>query len=201
MAACSADKPTDPVTPPIEEWNEEMKNPVVTITMDDDSIIKIELYPDKAPNTVANFVTLVQDGFYNGLNFHRIVPGFMIQGGCPDGTGSGRIAHTIAGEFRGNGFSQNDLSHLRGTISMARTPDPDSAGSQFFICHDDWTSNVNYASIDGDYAAFGMVIEGMEVVDDIVNGPVMGDRALNPRVMKTVTVETFGVMYTANVIK
>ena len=172
-----------------------MEKPVVTITLDDGGIIKIELNPDKAPNTVANFVNIVESGFYNGKNFHRIVPGFMIQGGCPDGTGSGSIGHHIKGEFASNGFPQNDLSHLPGVISMARTPVPDSAGSQFFICHG------NASFLDGDYAAFGMVLEGMEVVDGIVNGPTKmfpdNELAAEPRVMQTVTVETFGVEYKA----
>ena len=197
MAACSA-KSAEPITPPIEEWTDEMKNPVVTITMDDDSVIKIELYADKAPNTVANFVSLAQDGYYNGKNFHRIVPGFMVQGGCPDGTGMGNPGYSIKGEFPNNGFTQNDTLHTRGVISMARSGDPNSAGSQFFICMDDLSKS--YPHINGDYAAFGMVTEGMEVVDDIVNGPVMGDRPLQPRVMKTVTAETFGVEYKAEVI-
>jgi peptidyl-prolyl cis-trans isomerase B (cyclophilin B) len=172
-------------------WSEGMEKPIVTIVMDDGGIIKIELEPGKAPNTVANFVNIVESGFYDGKNFHRIVPGFMIQGGCPDGTGSGSIGHTISGEFASNGFAQNDISHLPGVISMARTPAPNSAGSQFFICHGD------ASGLDGDYAAFGMVLEGMDVVDAIVNGPAAGDRALEPRVMQTVTVETFGVEYKA----
>jgi peptidyl-prolyl cis-trans isomerase B (cyclophilin B) len=182
---------------PDEERTGEMEgaNPIVTIQMAGGGIIKIELYPGKAPNTAANFVNLVECGYFNGKNFHRIDPGFMIQGGCPEGTGMGRIGHTIKGEFASNGFA-NDISHLRGVISMARLGhDPDSAGSQFFICHG------NAPRLDGSYAAFGMVIEGMEVVDGLANGPASGDRALEPGVMEKVTVETFGVEYKAEVIQ
>jgi peptidyl-prolyl cis-trans isomerase B (cyclophilin B) len=164
------------------------QNPIVTITMDDGSVIKIELYPDKAPATAANFVSLAEDGFYDGKNFHRIVPGFMIQGGCPDGNGTGGPGHTVFGEFANNGFTQNDISHVRGVVSMARTPMPNSAGSQFFICVGD------PIFLDGDYAAFGRVIEGMDAVDGIAGGPAMGDRALEPRVMRTVTVNTAEVV-------
>lgn len=141
-----------------------MANPVVTITMDDGKDIKIELYPDIAPITVENFVKLVKDGFYDGLTFHRIIPGFMIQGGDPEGNGTGGPGWNIKGEFSSNGV-KNDLKHTRGVISMARAMDPDSAGSQFFIMHAD----ANY--LDGQYAAFGKVIEGMDEVDRIAATP------------------------------
>ncbi|MDR0326324.1 MAG: peptidylprolyl isomerase [Oscillospiraceae bacterium] len=150
-------------------------------------IIKIELYPDKAPETVANFVALAEQGFYDGLIFHRTSPTFMIQGGCPDGNGTGGPGHSIKGEFASNGFEQNDIPHERGVISMARSRDPDSAGSQFFICV------VDASSLNGDYAAFGRVIEGMEVADEIASGPNTGGqemRALEPRTMQKVTVDT-----------
>ncbi|WP_036606328.1 peptidylprolyl isomerase [Oribacterium sp. P6A1] len=141
-----------------------MANPIVTITMDDGKDIKIELYPDIAPITVENFVKLVKDGFYDGLTFHRIIPGFMIQGGDPEGNGTGGPGWNIKGEFSSNGV-KNDLKHTRGVISMARAMDPDSAGSQFFIMHAD----ANY--LDGQYAAFGKVIEGMDEVDRIAATP------------------------------
>lgn len=141
-----------------------MANPVVNILMDSGSSIKVELYPDIAPITVENFLSLVKDGFYDGLTFHRIIPGFMIQGGDPSGNGTGGPGHTIKGEFSANGI-KNDLKHSRGVISMARAIDPDSAGSQFFIMHAD----ANY--LDGQYAAFGRVIEGMEEVDRIASVP------------------------------
>lgn len=179
-------------TPTANTEETDMKNPIVTITMDDDSVIKIELYPDKAPNTVANFVTLAQSGFYDGLIFHRTGPTFMIQGGDPKGNGTGGPGYSIAGEFASNDFAENDISHKRGVISMARSTSPDSAGSQFFIIVAESTF------LDGEYAAFGEVIEGMEAVDSIASGPNTGGnemRALEPRTMKTVTVETFGVEY------
>ncbi len=141
-----------------------MANPVVTITMDDGKDIVVELYPDIAPVTVENFVKLVKDGFYDGLTFHRIIPGFMIQGGDPDGNGTGGPGWTIKGEFSSNGV-KNDLHHARGVISMARAMDPDSAGSQFFIMHAD----AGY--LDGEYAAFGKVIDGMDEVDRIAATP------------------------------
>jgi peptidyl-prolyl cis-trans isomerase B (cyclophilin B) len=177
-----------------QEEEMEMQNPIVTITMDDGSVIRAELYPDKAPNTVANFVTLIQAGFYDGLIFHRTGPGFMIQGGCPEGRGSGNPGYSIKGEFADNGFAQNDLRHERGVFSMARGRAADSAGSQFFICVAD------YPSLDGGYAAFGRVIEGMETADSIASGPNTGGqemRALEPRTMTSVTVETFGIEYQA----
>ena len=167
-----------------------MKNPIVTITMENGKVIKAELYPDVAPNTVANFVTLVRKGFYNGLIFHRVIPGFMIQGGDPTGTGMGGPGYRIAGEFRLNGF-KNDLKHTRGVLSMARSMHPDSAGSQFFIMHAD------APHLDGQYAAFGKVIEGMDAVDGIANCDTNAqDRPLKEQKIKTATVETFGETYT-----
>ena len=138
-----------------------MKNPIVTIEMENGKTITAELYPEIAPNTVANFVTLVQSGFYDGLIFHRVIPGFMIQGGDPQGTGMGGPGYSIKGEFARNGFKQNTLRHKRGVLSMARSMMPNSAGSQFFIMHAD------APHLDGDYAAFGMVTEGMDVVDGV----------------------------------
>lgn len=165
------------------------KNPIVTIVMEDDQEIKLELYPDIAPNTVVNFVTLVQKGFYDGLTFHRVIPGFMIQGGDPEGNGSGGPGYTIAGEFSSNGF-ENDLKHEEGIISMARTNDPNSAGSQFFIMAGDATH------LDGEYAAFGKVTEGMETVKKTVEVERDGqDKPLKEQKMKKVTVETFGEEY------
>lgn len=163
-----------------------MQNPIVTITMDDDSQIILELYPETAPESVKNFVSLVNKGFYNGLTFHRIIPGFMIQGGDPEGTGMGGPGYSIKGEFAQNGF-KNPLKHTRGVLSMARSMMPDSAGSQFFIMHED------APHLDGGYAAFGKVIEGIEVVDYIARtGTDFSDRPLEPVVMKTVTVDTKG---------
>ena len=167
------------------------QNPIVTFEMENGGRMVAELYPDKAPNTVNNFISLVQSGFYNGLIFHRVIPGFMIQGGCPQGTGTGGPGYSIRGEFTGNRFP-NDLKHDRGVLSMARTMAPNSAGSQFFIM-------VEAAPhLDGQYAAFGKVIEGMEVADAIVS--VRTDRMDKPmedQRMKAVTVETFGVDYPA----
>ncbi len=166
-----------------------MSNPIVTIEMEDGGIIKAELYPEIAPNTVNNFISLINKGFYNGVIFHRVIPGFMIQGGDPTGTGMSGPGYCIKGEFTMNGF-KNDLKHDRGVLSMARTPAPNSAGSQFFIMHED----APY--LDGQYASFGKVIEGIEVVDAIAN--VRTDRAdkpKTPQVMKNVTVDTFGVDY------
>jgi len=155
-----------------------MANPIVTITMDDGKDIKIELYPDIAPITVENFVKLVKDGFYDGLTFHRIIPGFMIQGGDPEGTGMGGPGWSIKGEFSSNGV-KNDLKHTRGVISMARSMNPNSAGSQFFIMHKD------SPHLDGDYAAFGKVTEGMEEVDRIASIPTDWNDA--PKVSVTMT--------------
>ena len=165
-------------------------NPIVTIQMQSGKIIKAELYPDKAPNTVNNFISLVKSGFYDGLGFHRIIEGFMIQGGDPAGNGTGGPGYSIKGEFRSNGFAANDGKHLRGVLSMARSMMPDSAGSQFFIMHE------NAAHLDGQYAAFGKVTEGMDVVDEIAAVPTdMRDRPREPQVMEKVTVETFGTEY------
>ena len=165
------------------------QNPIVTIEMENGSIIKAELYPEVAPNSVNNFISLIQKGFYDGLIFHRCIPGFMIQGGCPDGTGMGGPGYSIRGEFTQNGF-QNDLAHDRGVLSMARAQNPNSAGSQFFIMVDKATH------LDGSYAAFGKVIVGMEIADAIVSGKTdWNDRPRERQVMKKVTVETFGVEY------
>ena len=169
----------------------ENKNPIVTIEMNDGQIIKAELYPEIAPNTVNNFVTLINSGYYNGICFHRVISGFMIQGGDPKGTGTGGPGYCIKGEFTNNGF-KNDLKHTRGVLSMARTMMPNSAGSQFFIMHED----APY--LDGQYASFGKVIEGLEVVDSIANCETdWSDRPVEEKVMKKVTVDTFGVEYPA----
>ena len=158
-----------------------MSNPIVTIEMENGGVMKAELYPDIAPNTVNNFISLVQSGFYDGLIFHRVIPGFMIQGGCPEGTGFGGPGHQIKGEFSRNGW-RNTLKHTRGVLSMARSSDPDSAGSQFFIMHED------APHLDGQYAAFGKVVEGMDVVDEIAQTPVnFSDKPLKDQVMKKVT--------------
>lgn len=165
------------------------QNPIVTITMENGDVMKAELYPEIAPNTVHNFISLIQKGFYNGTIFHRVIPGFMLQGGDPDGSGMGGPGYAIRGEFRSNGF-QNDLKHTEGVLSMARTMAPDSAGSQFFIMHKD------APHLDGEYAAFGKITEGMDVVDRIANSETdFSDRPRVPQVMKSVTVETFGVDY------
>ena len=163
-----------------------MTNPIVTIEMEDGGEIQIELYAETAPNTVRNFVSLVSKGFYNGTTFHRVIPGFMIQGGDPEGNGMGGPGYTIAGEFAMNGF-HNDLKHTRGVLSMARAMDPNSAGSQFFIMVED------APHLDNQYAAFGRVITGMDVWDRIVATRTnFRDMPLKPQVMKSVTVETFG---------
>ena len=164
-------------------------NPIVTIEMEDGGVMKAELYPDVAPNTVNNFISLIQKGYYDGLIFHRVIPGFMIQGGCPDGTGMGGPGYSIKGEFTGNGF-QNNLVHDRGVLSMARTMAPDSAGSQFFVMVE------KAPHLDSQYAAFGKVIEGMEVADAIVSAKRdWNDKPRQPQRMKKVTVDTFGVDY------
>ena len=169
----------------------EQKNPLATILMEDGKKMTAELYPDKAPNTVRNFISLAGQGFYDGLTFHRIIPGFMIQGGDPDGTGTGGPGYSIKGEFSQNGF-QNGLIHERGVLSMARTMDPDSAGSQFFIMVAD------APHLDGGYAAFGKVIEGMETADAIVSAKRdWNDRPKKDQKMKKVTVDTQGVDYPA----
>ena len=166
-----------------------MSNPIVTIEMENGGVIKAELYPDTAPQSVRNFVSLVSKGFYDGLIFHRVIAGFMIQGGDPQGIGIGGPGYHIYGEFRQNGFD-NRLKHTRGVLSMARAMAPNSAGSQFFIMHED------APHLDGGYAAFGKVTEGMDVVDQIAAADVdRSDKPLKPQVMKKVTVDTFGVEY------
>ena len=166
-----------------------MQNPIVTINMKGGDIIKVELYPDVAPNTVRNFISLINHNFYDGVIFHRVIPGFMIQGGDPEGTGMGGPGYSIKGEFAQNRF-QNDLKHTRGVISMARSMMPDSAGSQFFIMHKD------APHLDGAYAAFGKVTEGIETVDKIAGVATdYSDRPCEDQIMETVTVETFGEKY------
>ncbi len=165
------------------------QNPIVTITMQDGSVMKAELYPDVAPNTVNNFISLIQKGFYNGLTFHRVIKGFMLQGGCPDGIGTGGPGYHIKGEFLQNGFA-NNLKHTEGVLSMARAAHPNSAGSQFFIMH------KAAPHLDGSYAAFGKIIEGMDVVNTIASCMTnYNDRPMQPQVMQTVTVDTFGMDY------
>ena len=167
-----------------------MSNPIVVFEMSNGKTFKAELYPEKAPNTVNNFLSLVNKGFYNGLIFHRVIAGFMIQGGDPDGNGTGGPGYHIKGEFSSNGFAKNDIEHVRGVLSMARAQHPNSAGSQFFVMHDD----ADY--LDGQYAAFGRVIEGMETVDEIANVKTdWYDRPREDQIMKSVTAETFGIVY------
>ena len=167
------------------------QNPIVTITMENGDIMKAELYPQIAPNTVNNFISLVQAGFYNGLIFHRVIRGFMIQGGCPKGTGTGGPGYSIRGEFSRNGFA-NDLAHTEGVLSMARAMHPDSAGSQFFIMH------KASPHLDGQYAAFGKITEGMDVVNRIAEEATdFRDRPLKDQRIASMTVETFGVEYPA----
>ena len=168
-----------------------MSNPIATIQMENGGEIRIELYPEIAPNTVNNFIALANSGFYDGKIFHRVIPDFMIQGGCPNGDGMGGPGYSIRGEFRFNGF-KNDLKHKRGVISMARAMSPNSAGSQFFIMHAD------APHLDGQYASFGKVIEGMDVVDAIATTATdFSDRPLDEQVMKQVRVDTQGVEYPA----
>lgn len=165
------------------------QNPVITITMENGDIMKAELYPAVAPNTVNNFLSLVNKGFYDGLIFHRVIAGFMIQGGCPDGTGMGGPGYSIRGEFSQNGHV-NQFKHSAGVLSMARAMSPDSAGSQFFIMHKD------APHLDGQYASFGKIIEGMDVVDKIAMvGTDWSDRPMVPQVIKSITAETFGETY------
>lgn len=171
-----------------------MANPIVTFEMEDGKVFKAELYPEVAPNTVNNFLSLVKKGFYDGVIFHRVIAGFMIQGGDPKGIGVGGPGYCIKGEFSANGV-KNDLKHQRGVLSMARTQVPDSAGSQFFVMHAD----ADY--LDGQYAAFGKVIEGMDVIDAIASVPTdFRDKPLKEQKMKKVTAETFGVEYPEPVI-
>ena len=165
------------------------QNPIVTITMEDGSVIKAELYPEIAPQSVYNFISLIKKNFYDGLIFHRVINGFMIQGGCPEGVGTGGPGYHIKGEFAQNGF-ENNLKHTEGVLSMARSMMPNSAGSQFFLMH------KAAPHLDGAYAAFGKVTEGMDVVNRIAEVATnYADKPLEPQVMKTVTAETFGVTY------
>ena len=169
--------------------SEDRKNPLVTFTMENGDVFKAELYPDIAPNTVNNFISLISGKFYDGLIFHRVIKGFMIQGGDPDGTGMGGPDYSIRGEFDSNGF-KNDLKHSAGVLSMARTMMPDSAGSQFFVMHKD------SPHLDGEYAAFGKVTEGMEVVNAIAECETeWNDRPVSEQKLRSVTVETFGIEY------
>lgn len=166
-----------------------MSNPVVTIKMKNGDVIKAELYPEIAPKTVNNFISLIKKGFYNGLTFHRVIYGFMLQGGCPEGTGTGGPGYHIRGEFSANGF-ENNLKHTEGVLSMARTNIPDSAGSQFFIMH------RAAPHLDGEYAAFGKVTEGMDVVNKIAAVRTgYADKPISPQIMESVTVDTFGIDY------
>lgn len=166
-----------------------MANPIVTIKMNSGKIMKAELYPEIAPNTVNNFISLIKKGYYNGVTFHRVIPGFMIQGGDPDGTGAGGPSYSIRGEFTSNKF-KNDLKHTSGVLSMARTSDPNSAGSQFFIMVAD------APHLDKQYASFGKLIEGLEVTGEIVSVKRdFRDKPLEPQIMEEVTVDTFGVDY------
>ena len=165
------------------------KNPIVTITMENGDVIKAELYPEIAPTSVNNFISLINKNFYDGLIFHRVIRGFMIQGGCPNGTGMGGPGYSIKGEFAMNGFA-NDLKHTEGVLSMARAMNPNSAGSQFFIMH------KTSPHLDGSYAAFGKVIEGMEIVNKIAETRTdYSDRPMEKQVIKSMTVDTFGVAY------
>lgn len=165
------------------------ENPIVTITMENGDVMKAELYPETAPLSVNNFISLIKKGFYDGLIFHRVIKGFMIQGGCPDGTGMGGPGYSIKGEFSHNGV-ENILKHTEGVLSMARAMHPDSAGSQFFIMH------KNSPHLDGQYAAFGKITEGMDVVNKIAETPTdYSDRPVEEQKIKTITVETFGVDY------
>ena len=196
LAACGKETAENEEQETNANYAEEVtENPIVTITMENDKKIVIELEPKTAPNTVANFISLVEDGFYDGLIFHRVIPGFMIQGGDPDGTGMGGPDYAIKGEFTSNGFD-NTLTHERGVISMARSQDPDSAGSQFFIMTEQATH------LDGDYAAFGKVTEGMETVDEIVAADRgNNDKPLEDQKMKTVEVDTKGFDYPEPVVQ
>lgn len=165
------------------------QNPIVTIELAAGGTIKVELYPEIAPNTVNNFISLIKKGYYNGLIFHRVIAGFMIQGGCPEGTGMGGPGYSIKGEFSHNGF-QNDLKHTPGVLSMARSSMPNSAGSQFFIMH------KTSPHLDGEYAAFGKITEGLEIVDAIAQTQTdYSDRPYEDQKIETMTVETFGVDY------
>ena len=167
-----------------------MSEPIVTIELDNGQVMTGQLYPEKAPNTVRNFIALANSGYYDGLIFHRCIPGFMIQGGCPDGTGMGGPGYTIRGEFAGNGFAQNDLNHTLGVLSMARTMMPDSAGSQFFIMVDE------APHLDGQYAAFGRITDNAEAAVAISKAPTdWNDRPKTPVVIRTIRVDTLGEEY------
>lgn len=197
FAGCSSDK-TDENSKndeSVSDSSTDSEYPVATITVKDFGVMKVELYPNKAPNTVNNFISLANKGFYDGLTFHRVYKGFMIQGGCPDGTGGGDPGYSIKGEFSGNGV-ENDLMHTRGVISMARSKSPDSAGSQFFIMHED------APHLDGQYAAFGKVTEGLDVLDKIADAEVTlnmssGEMStpVNKIIIESISVDTFGVKY------
>lgn len=166
-----------------------MSNPIVTIEMENGKTIMAELFPEIAPNTVNNFISLIKKGFYDGLTFHRVIYGFMLQGGCPEGTGMGGPGYSIKGEFSGNGF-KNELKHTEGVLSMARSMMPDSAGSQFFIMH------KAAPHLDGQYAAFGKVTDGMDIVNEIAEVDTdFSDKPLDPQVIKKITVDTKGVDY------
>jgi peptidyl-prolyl cis-trans isomerase B (cyclophilin B) len=168
-----------------------MSNPIVTITLENGQVMTGELYPDKAPNTVNNFIALANAGYYDGLTFHRVIPGFMIQGGCPDGTGMGGPGYSIRGEFSGNGFAQNDLKHTLGVLSMARAMSPNSAGSQFFIMVD------AAPHLDGQYAAFGKITDNAEAAVAVSRVPrnMMNDKPKQPQVIQSIRVDTQGVEY------
>ena len=168
-----------------------MSNPIVTIELESGKIMKGELYPEKAPNTVNNFIALANSGYYDGLIFHRVIPGFMIQGGCPTGTGTGGPGYQIRGEFSGNGFEKNDLKHTLGVLSMARAMHPDSAGSQFFIMV------AAAPHLDGQYAAFGQITENVEAAVEIsrVNRSMFNDKPNKPQTIKSIRVDTMGEEY------
>ena len=180
-----------------------VKNPIVTMEISDYGTIKIELYPKYAPNTVANFVNLVESGFYNDNTFHRLVPGFVLQGGDPDGDGTGGPGYTIKGEFSENGYVKNTLKHDKGVVSMARTNIPNSAGSQFFIVLDD--TKTIHASLDNKYAAFGKVIEGMDIIENIEKNATVEDNQTGKLkkniTIKNATVDTFGKEYSVKKIQ
>ena len=168
-----------------------MSNPIVTMELENGQVMTGELYPEKAPNTVSNFISLANSGFYDGLIFHRVIPGFMIQGGDPEGTGMGGPGYAIRGEFSGNGFEKNDIKHTLGVLSMARSMDPDSGGSQFFIMVDD------APHLDGQYAAFGRITENTEAAVEVSRTPrsMMDDRPKKPQVIKSIRVNTQGEEY------
>ena len=168
-----------------------MSNPIVTITMEDGRVMRGELYPEKAPNTVNNFISLANKGFYDGLIFHRVIPGFMIQGGCPNGNGMGGPGYSIRGEFAGNGFEKNDIKHTLGVLSMARAMNPDSAGSQFFVMV------AAAPHLDGQYAAFGQITENVQAAVAVsrVNRNMMNDRPKQDQVIKSIRVDTQGEEY------